>query len=146
MASASTSSPLRSDLSEKLMLRTGRWHECQCCNYQDHPATCSSSKHVSEVMMSKHTHLQPVGSPFLRCCSTKPSWPQTNLLASLRNLHCNHMAWKTSHSHRLDSDNPCHGLCSTTPFWALTNLLASWRNHQRSCMDRPVARRAAELA
>merc|ERR1712241_540178 len=64
---------------------------------------------------SRHIHLLPVGSPCLHCCSTKPSWPQTNLPANLRNQHCNRRAWKKSHSRRLGSDSPCRGLCSTTP-------------------------------
>jgi len=52
-------------------------------------------------MTSKHIHPQLVGSPFLHYCSTKPSWPQTNLLANWRNLHCSRMAWKLSQLHRL---------------------------------------------
>merc|ERR1712060_359655 len=95
---------------------------------------------------SKRTHQLLVGSPCLHCCSTKPSWPQTNLLANLRNQHCNRTAWMMSRSHRLGSGSPCRGLCSTTPSLALTNPLANLRNHRRNCTDRPVVRRAEELA
>merc|ERR1719210_3292389 len=118
------------------MLRTGRWHLCQCCNNQVAVLGGTTSRHI---------HLLPVGSPCLHCCSTKPSWPQTNLPANLRNQHCNRRAWKKSHSHRLGSDSPCRGLCSTTPSLRLTNLPANLRNHPRNCTDRP-ARRAEELA
>jgi hypothetical protein len=95
---------------------------------------------------SKHTHQLLVGSPCLHCCSTKPSWPQTNPPSNWRNQHCNRTAWMTSRSHRLGSGSPCRGLCSTTPSLALTILLANLRNRRRNCTDRPVARRAEELA
>jgi len=95
---------------------------------------------------SKRTHQLLVGSPCLHCCSTKPSWPQTNPPANWRSQHCNRMAWMMSRSHRLGSGNPCRGLCSTTPSLALTNLPANLRNHRRNCTDRPVARWAEELA
>merc|ERR1719188_1034543 len=97
---------------------------------------------------SKRTHQLLVGSPCLHCCSTKPSWPQTNPPSNWQNQHCNHTAWTTSRSHRPGSGNPCRGLCSTTPSWALTSLLANWRNHRHSCKDRRVApaRWAQELA
>merc|ERR1712222_294942 len=82
---------------------------------------------------SKHSRQLLVGSPCLHCCSTKPSWPQTNPPSNLRNQHRNRTAWKTSRSRRLGSDIPCRGLCSTTPSLPLTNLLANSRNHRRSC-------------
>jgi len=97
---------------------------------------------------SKHTRQLLVGSPCPHYCSTKPSWPQTNLPSNLRSQHCNRTAWKQSQSHRPGWDNPCRGLCSTTPSLALTNLPANLRNHRRNCTDRPapLARWAEELA
>ena len=134
-ASASTYSPLGTNPSgcdpfRMLTLRTGRWHECQCCNCQASPVGCQSSA------TSKRTHLLLVGSPCLHYCNTKPSSPRTNPPSNLRNQHCNRMAWRTSHSHRLDSDSPCHELCSTIPSWGYSSLLASLRNHRRNCKDR----------
>merc|ERR1711963_85477 len=52
------------------MLRTGRWHLCQCCNNQVAVLGGTTPRHI---------HLLPVGSPCLHCCSTKPSWPQTSI-------------------------------------------------------------------
>ena len=122
-----------------LTLRTGRWHECQCCNCQASPVGWQSSA------TSKRTHLLLVGSPCLHYCNTKPSLPRTSPPSNLRNQHCNRMAWRMSHSHRLDSDSPCRGLCNTIPSWPLTNQPANLRSHQRNCKDRP-AQSAVELA
>merc|ERR1719277_915165 len=105
-------------------------------NLRDDLAAESLPSHFGAT--SKHTRQLLEGNPCLHCCSTKPSWPQTNLPSNLRNRHCNRTAWKTSHSHRLGPHNPYRGLCSTTPSFPLTNLLANLRNHRRNCTDRAV--------
>jgi len=99
------------------------------------PAPFTSHNTDKETMVLKRNHLLPVGNPCPRDCSTKPSWPHSNLPSNSHSRHCNRKAETLSHNHLLLVGTPFHGPCNTTPFCPQTSQLPNWRIHQRNCKD-----------